>query len=94
MSSFATFITQLPQVLDIIYKQTQKVFVPTSLSHSPIKPKEEFMIVLRTSDNVQSFPSKHWITNNIANLCKKFVIKTIKFDANFQPDSFHLKLNT
>jgi len=51
------------------------------------------MIVLRTSENVVSLPSTSWVTNNIANLCKKFVVKTIKIDAKFNARDFPTKLN-
>ena len=93
MGSFAAFMQELPQLLTMIQNQTRKTFIPTSLAHSPVKPKEEFMIVLRTSENVQSLPSTSWVTNSIATLCKKFVTKTIKLEANFDPLQFSKKLN-
>ena len=93
MASYAAFIQDLPAILSLIETKTRKIFVPTSLSHSPVKPKEWFIIVLRTSENVQSLPSTSWISKNIQTLCKKFVTKTIKLDARFDPRQFSTKLD-
>lgn len=93
MASFADFIQELPAILTLIESKTRKIFIPTSLSHSPVKPKEWFIIVLRTSENVQSLPSTSWITRNIPTLCKKFVTKTIKLDARFDPNQFSTKFD-
>jgi len=67
------------------------VFVPISLTQSPIEA-EKFIIVLRTSENVQAFPLEGWFTTNIVQLAKKFVTKTVKLDASFTPGSFHIKI--
>lgn len=65
MASFAAFIGDLQALLSLIQSQTGKVFVPIALSHSPVKPDSEFIIVLRTSENVQAFPLEGWFTTNI-----------------------------
>ena len=83
MGSFATFIADLQALLTLIQQQTGKIFLPIAVSHSPIKPTEQFIIVLRTSENVQSYPLDGWFVPNIAQLAKKFVVKTIKLDAKF-----------
>ena len=92
MASFANFVGDLQVLLTLIQSQTGKVFIPIALSHSPVKPDSEFIIVLRTSENVQAFPLEGWFTTNIPQLVKKFVVKTIKLDANFTPGSYNIKL--
>ena len=68
------------------------MFVPISLSRSPVEPTSQFIIVLRTSDNVQSYPLEGWFTTNITELCKKFVTKTIKIDTTWKPENYAAKL--
>lgn len=63
------------------------------MSHSPVAPTEKFIIVLRTSENVSSFPLLGWFTPNIVQLSKKFVTKTIKLGADFTPGTFHMKFS-
>ena len=65
MKGYSAFIGDLQALLTLIKTQTNKVFVPIAISHSPIKPKEEFIIVLRTSENVQAIPLDGWFTENI-----------------------------
>ena len=52
MESFQAFVNDMQALLTLIQSQTGKVFVPIALSHSPVKPDKEFIIVLRTSENV------------------------------------------
>ena len=92
MDSFGAFIGDLQALLTLIQTKTGNVFIPIAVSHSPVKPTEEFIIVLRTHDNVQAFPLDGWFTTNIPQLCKKFVTKTIKLDASFTPGSYHATL--
>ena len=75
----------------MIKTQTGKVFVPVSLSRSPVKPKDHFIIVLRTTANIQAFSLDGWFTDNIQLLAKKFVTKTIKLDASYE-GTHHIKL--
>ena len=51
--------------LTMIKSQTGKTFVPISVSHSPVKPESEFIIVFRTSENVQAFSLQGWFVDNI-----------------------------
>lgn len=79
--------------LTMIKTATGKTFVPISVSHSPVKPDSEFIIVFRTSENVQAFSLQGWFVDNIPQLVKKFVTKTIKLDANFNPSTYQVKLS-
>ena len=62
------------------------------MSHSPVEP-DQFIIVLRTHENVHQFPLAGWFTSDIAKLAKKFVRKTVPLGANFNSDSYHIKFN-
>lgn len=83
----------LESILSLIHSESGKVFVPISISHSPVKPATQFIIVLRASENVQSYTLQGWFTSDIPKLCQKFVTKTIKIDASYTPQNYHTKLN-
>ena len=68
------------------------MFVPISVSQSPVSPDSQFIIVLRTSENVLTYRTEGWFTSDIAALSKKFVTKTITLDQSFTPGSYHMKL--
>lgn len=65
MASFDVFVTDLNALLTLIKTQTGKVFLPIAVSHSPVKPTEQFIVVLRTSENVQGLPLQGWFTDVI-----------------------------
>ena len=65
MKGYDVFIADLQALLTLIKNETNKVFVPIAISHSPIKPESDFIIVFRTSDNVQAIPLDGWFTKNI-----------------------------
>ena len=93
--SFAQFISDMQALLTLIKAQTGKVFIPISLSQSPIDPENKFIIVLRTSETreeVMSFSKRGWFTENIPQLAKKFVTKQIALDAKLNVESFSIKL--
>jgi len=90
MDSFAAFCADLQALLTLIHSKTTKVFVPISLTQSPIAA-DKFIIVFRTSENVQAFSLDGWFTENIASLAKKFVTKTLKLE-NFQPSTYNIRL--
>lgn len=58
------------------------MFIPIAVSHSPVRPKEDAVIVLRTSDNVTCFSLENWFTTDINKLVPKFVTKTITLPPN------------
>lgn len=62
MSSFAAMIGDMQAILTTIKQQTGKVFVPICVSHSPVKPLDHFIIVLRTHENIHAFPLDSWFT--------------------------------
>jgi len=90
MDSFAAFCADLQALLTLIHSKTTKVFVPICLTQSPIAA-DKFIIVFRTSENVQAFSLDGWFTENIASLAKKFVTKTVKLE-HFQPSTFNIRL--
>ena len=92
-SSFPDFMKNFASLLQLIQDQTQQVFIPIALSHSPVNPKEDMVIVLRTSDNVQCFSLDGWFTKNISQLAKKFVIKTIALGKDIDPVHAKVKIN-
>jgi len=92
MTSFEDFVRDLDALLTLINKQTGKVFLPIAVSHSPVKPAEQFIVVLRTSENVQGLPLQGWFTDVIPQLAKKFVTKKIKLDAKLNVGTFAIKL--
>ena len=77
----------------MIHNQTKEVFIPICLSHSPIKPGKDFIIVFRTSQHVQSFSLDGWFTSNIEQLAKKFVVKTVKSIAGKEHSDVRLNLD-
>ena len=52
------------------------------MSHSPVNPKTDLIIVLRASENVTAFSLEGWFTTDIPKLAKKFVVKKFKIDKN------------
>lgn len=77
-ANFGDFLKELKNLLTLIHTQTQKVFIPIAVSHSPVNPKKDVIVVLRTSDNVHCFSLDGWFTTDIAKLAPKFVIKTLQ----------------
>jgi hypothetical protein len=68
------------------------VFIPIAVSHSPVNPKTDLIIVLRSSENVTAFPLDGWFTTDIPKLAKKFTIKQIKLDKNASSTSLKVKV--
>ena len=92
MTAFEALIGDLSALLTLIKQQTGKVFIPITVTQSPVAPKEQFIIVLRTTENVQTFSLDGWFTDNIPVLVKKFVTKTIKIDTELSGGSISNKL--
>lgn len=92
MSFFGQVMDDLGAILTLVKTKTGKVFVPIAISHSPVAPTEKFILVLRTSENVQAFSLQGWFTDNIPVLAKKFVRKTIKVDTELKGDNVGNKL--
>ena len=64
-------------ILMAIKQQTDQLMIPICLSHSPINPAKDFIVVFRTHENVQSLSLDGWFTTNIVQLAKKFICKTV-----------------
>lgn len=92
MASFSAFVADLQALLTLIKQSTGKIFVPICLSHSPVAPQSQFIIVLRTSENIQSFSLTGWFTPDIPKLSKKFVTKAEKIDAGASAMALKVKL--
>lgn len=73
-----------------IQTTTQKVFIPSAISHSPINPKTDLMVVLRACETVTAFSLNGWFTEDISKLSKKFVIKKLKLEKS--QDATHHKV--
>ena len=80
MTNFDTFIKEIQQVLTLIKTSTGKVFIPSAISHSPVNPKSDLIVVFRASDTVTAFSLDGWFTEDIAKLSKKFIVKKLKLD--------------
>ena len=52
--------------------------IPIAVSHSPVNPKKDLIVVMRTSENVHCFNLDGWFTTDIAKLSTKFVIRTLQ----------------
>jgi hypothetical protein len=79
-SSFADFMKDIKSTLTLIQNQTKKVFLPISLSHSPVNPSEDIVVVFRASESVQCFSLENWFTEDITKLSTKFVTKSLPVD--------------
>lgn len=93
-TSFARFIANIQALITLIKKKTGKIFIPISLTQSPVDPTNQFIIVLRTSEtreDVMSYSRDGWYTENIPALAKKFVIKTLNLDAKENASAFSIK---
>jgi len=62
MSAFESIVKDMQATLTLIKNQTGKVFLPICISHSPIKPMEDFIIVFRCQENIHAFPLENWVT--------------------------------
>ena len=65
MSKFNDFMNDLQALLILINKETKSIMIPICLSHSPINPNKDFIVVFRTHENVQSLSLDGWFTTNI-----------------------------
>lgn len=72
------FKTEIANLIKHIYNLTGKVFIPTQMGHSPVDPKNDIMVVMRSAKNVNNFKLEGWFTEDIDKLGQKFQIKTIK----------------
>ena len=62
---FNDFMKDLQALLILINKETKSIMIPICLSHSPINPNKDFIVVFRTHENVQSLSLDGWFTTNI-----------------------------
>ena len=62
MTAFESIVKDMQATLTLIKNQTGKVFLPICISHSPIKPMEDFIIVFRCQENIHAFPLENWVT--------------------------------
>lgn len=92
MASFNDFIKDLAALLTLIQQSTQNIFLPISLSHSPIE-RDQFIVVLRKHEDVKQYQLASFFTRDIRQLSSKFVTKTIALGANFKADIFSIKFN-
>ena len=74
------FEKHLGKILHILKTNTQKLFIPVSLTDCPASPVEHAFIVLRNSENVTAFSLDNWFTSSIPQLCQKFVVKSYKIN--------------
>ena len=65
MIHFNDFVHELQAVLMAINKATNSIMIPICISHSPINPNKDFIVVFRTHENVQSLSLDGWFTTNI-----------------------------
>ena len=77
MENFQDFVSELQAVIMAINSETNSIMIPICISHSPINPSKDFIVVFRTHENVKSLSLDGWFTNNIVQLSKKFVSKTV-----------------
>lgn len=63
MTDFADFVKDLKKLMDLIKVETNQVFIPICLSHSPINPTKDFIVVLHA--NVKTIPLEGWFTTNL-----------------------------
>ena len=68
MANFNDFMKDLQALLILINKETKSIMIPICLSHSPINPDRDFIVVFRTHENVQSLSLDGWFTTNIVQL--------------------------
>ena len=52
MTHFNDFVNELQAVLMAINKATNSIMIPICISHSPINPNKDFIVVFRTHENV------------------------------------------
>ena len=74
---FGDFIDNLEAMITLIHGITESVYIPICISHSPVNPSHDFLVVFRKSENVKCFPLDGWFTTNIPQLAKKFFVKTV-----------------
>lgn len=86
MVNFAAFIDDIEDLLKMIKQKTGKIFIPIVVNKSPVNPKTECILVLRTSDNVQGFPLSGWYTPDLSKLSKKFQVRDIQVDLSQSAD--------
>ena len=86
MANFSDFMKDLQALLILINKETKSIMIPICLSHSPINPDKDFIVVFRTHENAQSLSLDGWFTTNIVQLSQKFVSKTIKVEGKKHQD--------
>lgn len=92
MKDFADFMKDLQTIMILIQKEAQSVFLPICLSHSPINPTKDFIVVFRDHKHVQSFSLDGWFTENIPQLAKKFSFKTVKLALPAGQASINLRM--
>ena len=93
MVHWQEFVNDLQALLTLMQHETKQILIPICLSHSPINPAKDFIVVFRTSDNVQSLSLDGWFTTNIQQLSKKFVVKTVKSIAGKKHGDVRLQLD-
>ena len=77
-SDFALFLKDLKAILTLIKSLTNQIFIPITMTHSPLAADKDILVVLRTSANIDNVVLDGWFTPDINKLATKFVSKVIK----------------
>lgn len=72
----------LTSILELIRTLTSQVFIPIAVTHSPIKPQTDVIVVLRSSQRIDNVILENWFNDNISILVTRLVQKTYKMPTN------------
>ena len=65
-----------------------RAYIPVSMALSPAAGGSLFALALHKASKVKTFPTKGWFVEDVIQLAKKFVFKTITIEKNRAPDDF------
>jgi len=74
MKELANFMKDMPSMLKSMKDLTRNIFIPICITNSPAAPKEKVQMVFKTPEKIRNFTLNGWYTDNINDLCKKFVV--------------------
>lgn len=57
---------------------TKNIFIPISISHSPVNPTTDICVVFRYTQRLHNVSLEGWFTEDIPKLSTKFVHRTVK----------------
>ena len=76
---FKGFITSLSKVVTMIKTETKKIYLPVSISNSPLNPETEMLVLMRNGADIKipGFDIKNFINEAVVD--SLYSISTLQF---------------